>query len=443
MRIIPRTLCALTLVWCCAAAAPAQQATEKNLGESRSNGLKMLKIVKDEIKKNYYDPSFHGMDLDARFGEAEEKIKQATTGGQVLGVIAQAVVDLNDSHTFFVPPLREAVAVYGWRMQMIGDACYITAVMPGSDAEEKGLKAGDRVLALDGSEPTRDTMWKIQYYYYALRPKARVQVALRTPDGREREVEVLTKVQRRHLMQFFGWVVDVDPVSPDVDDDTGRGVHYEEFGEDLIVCRLASFNVTEEAVDKMMKKIAGHKALVLDLRRNPGGRVDALERFIGYFFDREVKVADLKRRKGNKEVKVKPRKSNNFAGKLVVLVDSQSGSASEVFARLVQLEKRGTVVGDRSSGSVMQSLSYHYQLGTEDKPILYGLRLTDADIIMTDGKSLEHVGVAPDELMLPTAQDLRNRRDPVLAHAAALAGVKLTPEQAGDLFVLKDGLTDH
>ena len=39
-----------------------------------------------QIKKNYYDPNFHGVDLDARFGLAQQKIKQATTGGQVLGI---------------------------------------------------------------------------------------------------------------------------------------------------------------------------------------------------------------------------------------------------------------------------------------------------------------------------------------------------------------------
>ncbi|MFL6229852.1 MAG: S41 family peptidase [Pyrinomonadaceae bacterium] len=397
----------------------------------------MLKVVKGELRKNYYDPSFHGIDLDARFSLAEEKIKQATTGGQVLGVIAQAVLDLNDSHTMLIPPLREAVAVYGWRMQMIGEDCYIINVLPGSDAEAKGLKAGDRVLALDGNEPTRDTMWKMKYYYYGLRPKARVQITVQSPGAQPREVEVLTKMEKRHFEVIPGLIIDVDPISPELGAGQGRGTLYEEFGADLIVCRLPSFTITDEEVDKMMKRISGHKMLVFDLRGNPGGHVDTLERFVGYFFDHEVKVGDFKLRKEAIEVKVKPRKSNTFTGDMIVLVDSQSSSAAEIFARLVQLEKRGTVIGDHSSGMVMQSLRHEYELDGSGDPVLYGMMITNADIIMTDGKSLEWVGVTPDKLMLPTADDIREHRDPVLAYAASLAGVNLAPEKAGTLFAAK------
>ena len=45
--------------------------------------------------------TFHGMDVDARFKTAEEKLKQANSLGQAFGIIAQALLDLNDSHTYF------------------------------------------------------------------------------------------------------------------------------------------------------------------------------------------------------------------------------------------------------------------------------------------------------------------------------------------------------
>lgn len=129
----------------------------------------------------------------------------------------------------------------------------------------------------------------------------------------------------------------------------------------------------------------------------------------------------------------KTRGKEAFAGKLIVLIDSSSGSAAELFARVVQLEKRGTVIGDRSSGSVMRSRHHGHQLGL-DTVVLYGVSITDADIIMTDGKSLERVGVVPDELKLATPADIAAKRDPVLAYAASLAGVTLTPEKAGSFF---------
>ena len=119
-----------------------------------------------------------------------------------------------------------------------------------------------------------------------------------------------------------------------------------------------------------------------------------------------------------------------------MLVDSNSGSASEVLARVVQLEKRGTVLGDRTSGKVMRSRIHPHQIGL-DTVVYYAVSVTDADLIMADGKSLENVGVTPDEIVLPTGDDLRAQKDPVLSRAVELAGAKLDPAEAGKLFPFK------
>src|SRR5688500_3916609 len=88
-------------------------------GFERDRARTMLNIIKNDIKKNYYDPNFHGIDLDTRFKEAEEKIKVATSQSHILGIIAQATIDLNDSHTYFIPPSRPYSIEYGWQMQMV------------------------------------------------------------------------------------------------------------------------------------------------------------------------------------------------------------------------------------------------------------------------------------------------------------------------------------
>ena len=153
---------------------------------------------------------------------------------------------------------------------------------------------------------------------------------------------------------------------------------------------------------------------------------------MGDLFGKGVKIADRIGRKENKP-QVAKGSHNPYAGKLIVLVDSRSASAAELFARLTQIEHRGEVLGDRTSGSVMEAKHYSERMGT-DTVVFYGVSITDADLIMTDGKSLEHLGVTPDELILPMAADLAANRDPAMARAAELAGVNMNPADAGKIF---------
>ncbi len=122
-----------------------------------------------------------------------------------------------------------------------------------------------------------------------------------------------------------------------------------------------------------------------------------------------------------------------FKGKLIVLIDSGSASSSELLARVVQLEHRGTVLGDTSAGAVMEAHQFGDQIGA-DNVIAYGMSVTDANLVMSDGKSLENHGVEPDEKILPTAADLAAGRDPVMIRAFELAGSTVPPGVSGKLF---------
>jgi carboxyl-terminal processing protease len=205
----------------------------------------------------------------------------------------------------------------------------------------------------------------------------------------------------------------------------------------ILIWNLPSFLYAESTVKGSVGRLQKYKSVILDLRGNPGGYLEAATSLLGNFIDRDIVVARPKSRKEKeKPIEAKTQGTKAFNGKLVVLVDSDTGSAAELFARVIQLEKRGTVIGDRTAGAVMQSRYHSLEMGG-DQIISYGVYITEADLIMADGKSLEKIGVTPDEFAIPTAADLAAGRDPALSRAAAILGVLLSPEEAGKFFLRK------
>ena len=402
----------------------------------RERARSILQVIAGDIRQHYYDTKFHGVDWDAKVAEAKQRIETSTSFNMAMSHIAGAIDTLNDSHTFLLPPQHAYHHDYGWQYQMVGDRCFVTRVRPKSDAETKGVKPGDEILTMNGYTVTRDTLWKMQYVFSVLRPQPGLRLGLRDPAGNQRQVDVAAKIQeKKHVTDLTaaGGGGDIwDLIRGEETQEHLMRARYQEHGDQLLILKVPAFFFSMTEVESMIGKARKHQALIVDLRGNPGGNVDTLKYLVGGMFDKEVKIAD---RVGRKESKPEVAKAfhNPFTGKVIVLVDARSASAAELFARIMQIEKRGTVVGDHTSGSVMEAKHYNEKLGM-DTVIFFGASITEADLIMTDGKSLEHAGVVPDEVVLPSAQDLANGSDPALARAADLLGVKLSAEEAGKAF---------
>ena len=391
--------------------------------QDRQTARELLKQMKTIVKEEYYDPKLRKVDFESLCKQADDRLKVAASWNQVYESLAAVLLKFEDSHTVYLPPVWLPIN-YGWRMQMIGDRCLITSVEPLSDAEKKGLKAGDQIVKLDGISLSNSNLWTVKYLYYVLRPQHGVSLLIQNPQGKVSEIEVTvmpdtdTEIKLKTLKDEQDFLSSAS----DQSSDTQR---FHSSGTTLLAWKLADFNLSNFEINLLMERAKKHRAMILDLRGNRGGYAEALQHLLRHFFDHEVKIGTEKNRKETKDLTIQPIGKNVFTGKLTVLVDSESGSAAEHFARIIQLEKRGKIMGDRTRGAVMKA-----------RKAPFG-SISVAEILMPDGKSLEKIGVTPDEILLPNSMDLQNRYDPVLSRAFYQFGLVLGADDAGRIFNAK------
>ena len=295
---------------------------------SNQQCLEMLNQVESDIKQYYYDPALRGFDLDKRFEIARHEIAASKSQDESLLSIYATVGAFSDSHTRFIPPIRPYAVDYGFLLQAIGDSdCYVVAVKPGSDAEMKGLKPGDRLLALNGIKYTRTDLRVAMDAYERIAPQSGLRLQVRSIDGAEKSLLVSGKVERGQAVvrgiDFREFLRHYHP---------RKRSRYFAIGKKVLLWELPDFLFDPTEVRAVLGKARAFDSLVLDLRGNPGGAQPTMDIFIGHLFDHDVKLFDKKGRKGLETETAKSAGDRAFQGKLIVLIDSRSGSASEILA---------------------------------------------------------------------------------------------------------------
>jgi carboxyl-terminal processing protease len=177
------------------------------------------------------------------------------------------------------------------------------------------------------------------------------------------------------------------------------------------------FNKTTASwFEKQVTEHSSASALVIDLRGNSGGAIEALEKCLKLLFPQKIEYAKFYGRNG-KEHKLKTGGGNAYSGQVFVLTNRDTGSASEIFSAIIQETKRGVVVGRTTRGGVLGADHFNLPNGFRLHVPLYNL-------YTPKGIRLEGRGVIPDERVTMTLQDYQSNKDPDVDRVLAILAAR-------------------
>ena len=277
----------------------------------------------------------------------------------------------------------------GVELKSAADGLAVVHVIPGSPAERSGLRAGDHLIGIGGRSIGGLSVDEAAHLLQGPEGSLVTLAVVRGP-GAARAVTV----RREH--------VEVPSIEEESIVDAATGIAR---------VRLTSFQKTTAAdLDAALRRLdaAGMRALVLDLRGNPGGLLSAAVDVADLFLERGLVVA-TRGRSPEEDFNYTAAKSGTWRVPLVVLIDGDSASSSEILAGAIRDHRRGTIVGSRSYGK--GSIQGIFPLEAAG----VGMRLTTAKFFSPRGLPFSGVGVEPDV--------------PVVTAARPVAGELVTAEQ--------------
>lgn len=259
----------------------------------------------------------------------------------IVDVTVNGILENLDPHSVYIPvsqyennadDMRGNFVGIGVSFYVYNDSIAVIRSIEGGSAEKVGIKGGDRILyangkKLFGESIDRDSISKF------LKGEIGSKVDLKV--FRKGEKELLDfKIKRRRIP-----IISVD-ASYLLTNKVGY-IKINRFSE-------STYGEFKEALDQLMDE--GMKSLVLDLRDNPGGYISSAERILDEFLENDKLLLITKNKAGDEEKSYATRKGDFENGKLYVLINENSASASEILAGALQDNDRGTIIGRRSFG---------------------------------------------------------------------------------------------
>jgi carboxyl-terminal processing protease len=284
-----------------------------------------------------------------------------------------AILKKLDPHSVYIPakdlaranePLEGNFEGIGISFNMLTDTILVISTIPGGPSEKMGLMAGDKILYVNDSLVAGKHI-----------SDEKVMGMLKGPKGTVVRIKILRSGQKELLP--FEITRDKIPIySIDIDYMVNSNTGY---------IRINNFAMT--TFKEFMKglrelKDQGMTSLILDLRGNSGGIMEAAIQIANQFLKEDQLIVYTKGRAQPRNEAKATGKGEFETGKLVVLIDEWSASASEILAGAIQDNDRGTIIGRRSFGK-----------GLVQEPISFadgsGMRLTIARYYTPTGRSIQ------------------------------------------------------
>lgn len=299
-------------------------------------------------------------------------VDEVNTDKLLDGAITQMLGKL-DPHSVYIPKenlqsIQESMqgkfVGIGVQFRMIRDSITVIQPLAGGPSIKAGIEAGDRILIAD-----KDTLFGKKIGSNGI-PK----YLKGKPD-----TKVTLQVYRKSNDSLFSVNLtrgDVNIKSVDLSYMINESVGY------IKVDRFArnTYSEFKSALSNLLEK--DMKTLVLDLRGNGGGFVDMATKMVDEFLENEKLIVYTKNNKGTIENSYATDKGSFENGKLYILIDENSASASEIVAGALQDNDKGTIIGRRSFGKGLVQIEMDLGDGS-------AVRLTTARYYTPTGRSIQ------------------------------------------------------
>lgn len=382
------------LILALAVASPfayAQQGRDQARTITPEDKAVVIKRVEEVLSRQAFVPGVDFTKFDTILASQKDAIEKAKTESEFALAVSRAMRQYGLSHISLFPPefgtqrTTQTRAGIGIMIQIEEDGLRVVNVFEDSPASEVGLQPGDLIFESDGK-------------------KVRQQPDLQGAKGSTSNIKV-----KRGDKELSFRVTRRDYVAVVPETLTWEG--------NVAVLRIPTFDVgyNQARVDKLMGEASRAKSLVIDLRGNGGGRVANLLHLAAFFFDREkeplgtfvtrnlvtmyerdnpptddvVAIAAASRPNVRAMLTTQPK----FTGKVAVLVDGGTGSASEMLAAAFKEIKGSELFGTKTAGAVLASILTEIPRGKG-----FWLQYPLTDYVTISGLRLEGHGLVPDKV---------------------------------------------